>query len=170
MTMAAAGTFDAKRAQAKDLYDEGFSCNAIARKLDVSPSTISRWAKAEGLTFDRAQTAMAVRAHTVDMQADRLLLAQKMIVNASDTLDMLEGEFLVYSFGGKENDFNSHVLDAAPIEARRSAQVIAGVAFDKATKVLEKSNEGMGRAESLVDHLEQFFDQLPDEPAADDRE
>lgn len=162
--MARSGTFDSKRAQAKELYDEGYSCNAIARELDASPSTVSRWAKDEGLSFDRSQTELAVRAHMIDMAEDRVLLAKKMIVNASDSLDMLDRPFLVYNFGGKENDYNEQVLDHAPIEARRSAQMIAGVAFDKATKVLEKSNEGIGRAESLVDHLEQFFDSTPDEP------
>lgn len=156
------------RTDARALFDEGFGCNAIAAKLDISPSAISRWAKDEGLAFDRTQTAMAVRAHTIDMAADRLTIAKMMMVNGLDSLAMLDGPFEVYNFGGKDNDFNSRVLDSAPMDARRSAQMIAGVAFDKATKVLEKSNEGIGRAESLVDHLEQFFDATPDELVPDE--
>ncbi len=155
--MAARGTFDSKRAQAKELYDEGFSCNAIAQKLNASPSTVSRWAKAEGLLFDRSQTEMAVRAHTIDLAADRIELAKMMHINAMDSLAMLDGPFEVFAFGGKENEFNSQILDAAPIEARRSAQMIAGVAFDKASRIVEKSSPGLDEAVGMLDTLADGF-------------
>lgn len=155
--MAARGTFDSKRAQAKELYDEGYSCNAIAQKLDASPSTVSRWAKTEGLSFDRSQTALAVRAHTIDLAADRLLLAQKMVQVASDVLDSLDGEYLVYSFGGQENLYSEHLLDSPPVEVVRNAVTTAGIAFDKASKVLEKSTEGLTGAHSLLDSLATGF-------------
>jgi transposase-like protein len=80
------GTFDGKRARARELYDEGYSCNAIAKQLDCLPSTVSRWASAEGLTFDRSQTTLAVRAHTVDLAEARMVLAQKLMEKASDAL------------------------------------------------------------------------------------
>src|SRR5262245_8271385 len=102
--MARSRTFDAKRAQeARALYDEGHGCNAIAKRLDVAPSTISAWAKREGLAFDRSQTSLAVRAHTIDLAEARLLLAQKMTVAASDMLDRLDGKYIVFAFGGKSN-------------------------------------------------------------------
>lgn len=160
----AARTFSPEmRAEAKRLYDEGFGCNAIAKQLDWSPATISKWAKDEGLQFDRSQTALAVRAHTIDLAEARLELARKMSVAANDLLDSLDGEYLVYNFGGKDNSYEEHTLDKPPVEVIRSSIVTAGIAFDKATKVLEKTNDGIGRAESLVDHLEQFFDRLPDD-------
>lgn len=149
--MARPGTFDSKRAKARELYDEGYSCNAIARELDCSPSTISRWAQGEALSFDRSQTAMAVRAHTIDMAEDRLLLAKMMVVNAQDALGMLDRPFEVHSFGGKDGDFHSHVLHEAPIEARRNAQAIAAIAFDKLTRVVEKSNAGLEEALGTLD-------------------
>lgn len=156
--MARAGTFDAKRAQeARALYDEGFSCNAIARKLGCSPSTISRWAKDNELTFDRSQTALAVRAHVIDMAETRLLLAQKMAVAASDLLDALDGPYLVYSFGGRDNTYEEHTLDRPPVEVIRNAVTTAGIAFDKASKVLESTPEGTSEAESVLDRLEAEF-------------
>lgn len=139
------------RTDARKLYDEGFGCNAIAAKLGISPSVISRWAKDNELGFDRTQTEMAVRAHTIDMAADRILLAQKMIVNASDSLDMLDHTFLVYNFGGKDNIYQEHYLEAAPLEARRNAQAIAGIAFDKATRIVEKDNGGLDQAIGTLD-------------------
>jgi transposase-like protein len=145
------------REQARELFDEGFGCNAIAGKLDISPSAISRWADEEGLRFDRSQAALAVRAHTIDLAQARLELAAKMMVVANDSLAMLDGPFTVFAFGGKGNDFNSQVLDVAPMEARRSAQMIAGVAFDKATRVVEKSSPGLDEAVGMLDTLASGF-------------
>jgi predicted transcriptional regulator len=145
------------RAEARRLFDEGYGCNAIARKIEIAPSAVSDWAKDEGLRFDRSQAALAVRAHTVDMAEGRLDLARKMQQVANDLLDSLDGEYLVYSFGGKENDYNEHMLEAPPVEVIRSAVVTAGIAFDKATKVLEKSIDGVAGAHSLLDALATGF-------------
>lgn len=151
-------TLTGKRAQeATELYEQGFGCNAIARKMSIDPATVSHWAADVGLLFDRSQTAMAVRAHTIDLAADRLALAQLMHINAVDSLAMLDGPFEVFAFGGKENDFNSQLLDSAPMEARRSAQMIAGVAFDKATKVVEGTNPGQAAAVSLLAGLAEMI-------------
>jgi hypothetical protein len=62
------------RARARELYDDGHGCNAIAKQLHVAPSTISAGAKQEGLKFDRSQTELAVRAHVVDLRQGRALL------------------------------------------------------------------------------------------------
>lgn len=154
--MAAAGTFNAERAQ--ELFDQGFGCNAIARAMDCAPSSVSRWAKAEGKAFDRSQTALAVRAHTIDLAEARVELAKKMAQVANDMLDRLDGPYVVYSFGGKDNTYTDHTLAEPPVEVVRNAVTTAGIAFDKATKVLEKTPDGLQRAESLVDHLEAFFE------------
>lgn len=154
--MAARGTFDSKRAQARKLFDEGLSCNAIAKRLKCSPSTVSRWAKAEGLSFrDRAQTATANAVREFDMAAARIRLAEKMTANADKVLDSLDGPFLVYSFGGKDNDYNEHTLDEAPMSARREAQTISAIAFDKLTKAIESTEDadGLAPVESMLGRL-----------------
>lgn len=141
--MAARGTFDSKRAQARKLFNEGLSCNAIAKRLRCSPSTVSRWANAEGLSFkDRAQTATANAVREFDMAAARVRLAEKMTANADRALDGLDGPYLVYSFGGKDNTYAQHELTEAPISARREAQTLAGIAFDKLTKAIEGTADG----------------------------
>lgn len=154
--MAASGTFDHKRAQARKLFDEGLSCRAIAGKLGVSISTISRWAKVEGLSFtSRAQTATATAVREFDMAAARVRLAQKMTTNADHVLDTLDGPYLVYSFGGKDNDYNEHTLAEAPISARREAQTIGAIAFDKLTKAIEgiEDADGLAPVESMLGRL-----------------
>lgn len=148
-------TLNTKRA--KELFDQGYGCNAIARLLSVDPATISRWAKADGLKFDRSQTAMAVRAHVVDLAEARMLLAQKMVVAASDMLDRLDGPYTVYSFGGQYNEYSEHELDEPPVEVVRNAVTTAGIAFDKATRVVEGANPGHDAAVSLLTGLSKLM-------------
>jgi predicted transcriptional regulator len=155
--MARRGTFDSKRAQARKLYDEGLSCYAIAKHLKCSPSTVSRWAKAEGLTFDRSKTAAAVEAHTVDLAAGRIRLAEKMLATAETMLDKIDEPYLVFNFGGKDNDYNERVLDSAPVEVRRSVIVTAGITFDKLTRIVEKDT---GPAEAAAGVLDQVASAL----------
>ena len=59
----------------------------------------------------------------------------------------------MYAFGGKDNDYNEHMLDTAPVEVQRTAVATAGIAFDKATKFLDTSDEGTKDAKSLLSDL-----------------
>lgn len=154
--MSAGATFDP--VLAREYFDEGHSCNAIARKLGVAASTISRWAKKEGLKFDRSQTAMAVRAHVIDMAESRTLLAKKMLVVGHEAVDKLDEPWLVYSFGGKDNTYEEHILDSPPIDAIKTAQLVAKEAFLAASKALELTPEGAAAAVSVLDRLEAEFD------------
>lgn len=92
-----------------------------------------------------------------DMTSAREQLVQRMVENANRALDMLDGPFLVYSFGGKDNTYEEHELAAAPISARREAQALAAVAFDKLTKALEKDTSSLASAHSLLDSLSAGF-------------
>lgn len=146
-----AATFDT--ALARELYDAGHSCRSIAAQLDVAPSTISRWAKSEDLAFDRSQTAMAVRAHTVDLAAARLELSQRLMVSSFDALDELDGPYLVYSFGGRDNEYSEHTLDHAPVEARAKVHALAKQAFDASSRIIERD---AGGADAAIGVLGQF--------------
>lgn len=144
-------TFDT--ALARELYDAGHSCRSIAAKLNVAPSTISRWAKGEDLAFDRSQTAMAVRAHTVDLAAARNELAQRLMVSSFDALDELDGPYLVYSFGGRDNDYNEHELERPPVEVRAKVHALAKQAFDASSRILERTDTGLDLAVGVLDTI-----------------
>lgn len=148
-------TFDSERA--RELHGEGLSCNAIARDLGCAASTVSRWAKGEGLTFDRSKTAAAVAAHTVDLAAGRIRLAEKMLAASEEMLDVIDGPYEVYNFGGKDNTFESRVLDSAPVEVRRNVITTAGITFDKLTRIVEKSDTGLEQAVGVLDTLAEGF-------------
>lgn len=149
----AAATFDAERAQ--ELHALGLSCNAIARELGVAPSTVSRWAKRVGLSFDRSQVAAANAAHTIDLAKARLELAQEMAATGLELLRTRHGEYLVYAFGGKDNDYNEHTLDRPPVEVIRNIVTTAAIAFDKASKVVEGTPEGLSETVSVLDRLDE---------------
>ncbi|GAA1207311.1 helix-turn-helix domain-containing protein [Microbacterium maritypicum] len=166
----AQATFDAERA--RELYDQQLSCNAIARELGCAASTVSRWAKAAGLSFDRSKTAAAVAAHTVDLAAGRIRLAEKMLAASEDMLDVIDGPYEVYNFGGKDNTFESRVLDSAPVEVRRNVITTAGITFDKLTRIVERENGGLEQAIGVIDTLAVGFaaaaDRLRAETPADE--
>lgn len=137
----------ALKKRARLLHAEGHGCNAIARQLNLGPATISTWAKAEGLAFDRSQTAIAVRAHVIDLRADAMLAAQKAMVAAHDMLDRLDGKYVVAELGreggeGGGDRWIEHEFVLPPVEVVRNAVVTAGIAIDKALKVSSALDEG----------------------------
>lgn len=149
----AAGRPDKKRVQLRELHAQDMSVRQIAAQLGVSRTTVSRWAKEEGLAFDRARTAQAVAAQQIDLAAGRQRLAEKMLAAAEEMLDNINRPYLVYNFGGKDNDYNEHTLDSAPVEVRRNIITTAGITFDKLTRIVEKDPDVSG-AHSVVQSLE----------------
>lgn len=141
------------RTEALRLFEAGKSRNAIARELGIGAATVTKIIGDAGQAFDREQTAAAVKAHTVDLAALRLRLAEKMGTAAERMLDKLDDPYLVYNFGGKDNDYNEHTLDSAPVEVRRSVIVTGGIAFDKITRVVERDPDTSG-ATSVLSALE----------------
>lgn len=144
---------DEQSKRARELFDRGTGRNLIAVELGVSRTSVTRWADQEGLSFDRSQTAAAVAAHAVDMAAERIRLAGRMVVNADAALDSVSGPVIVYSFGGKDNTYEEHELAEAPVSMRREAQTVAAIAVDKLTKIVETDQQSANAASSVVDRL-----------------
>ena len=101
--------------------------------------------------------AAAVKAHTVDLAAGRIRLAEKMLAASEDMLDVIDGPYEVYNFGGKDNTFESRVLDSAPVEVRRNVITTAAITFDKLTRIVEKSDTGLEQAVGVLDTLAEGF-------------
>jgi len=165
-------TFQTKRGhEARALFDQGLSCRQIAKQLDVGVATVARWAKAEGLAFDRAQTKAATEARQVDLAVARVRLAEKMLHRSEEMLDALDSPYLVYNFGGKDNTYEEHTLQRAPVEVRRNAVVTAGITFDKLTRIVEREAGGTESAVGLLDHVASALgaaaDALRDEGSTD---
>ena len=76
---------------------------------------------------------------------------------ANGLLDMLDKPFTVYNFGGKDNTFNSAVLDAPPVEAQKSIITAGAIVFDKLSRIVEKSDTGLEQAVGVLDTLAEGF-------------
>lgn len=128
-----AAIFDVKAARA--LHAEGKSCNAIARELGVAPSTVSRWAKREGLAFDRAQVAAANAAHAVDLKARRQAIVSRLYGQVEADLDRLEAatfKTLTRDYGGGESPSE---LDFVPTQAKRDLMQSVSTALTSAARL-----------------------------------
>lgn len=62
---------EAERARLRELHGAGLSCGQIAREMSRDRATISRHARALGLSFARDQTKNATEARVIDAAAKR---------------------------------------------------------------------------------------------------
>ncbi len=122
----------------RQLHTQGLTLTAIAKQLGFAKKTISVHAARIGLRFDRAQTRNATRARSVDLTVRRQELAERMIEEAHWFLDQLHQPFKAYNFGGKDNIYREVQLDHPPVDAQRQIMTSAAIAFDKASKIVDK--------------------------------
>lgn len=146
-----------KRAEVIALFGEGFSRNEIARRAGVAGATVSKICAGEGLEFDRSMTALAVRAHQIDLAEERVLLAKKIAVRADELLEDMDAPMMVHNFGGRENTFVEELIDAPTVEARQRMMTGVGIAFDKITRIVERSTDGVVQANGILDDLAAGF-------------
>lgn len=148
---------DLTRAKIQQAGREGKSRNAVAREFSVAGETVTRICAEVGVTFDRTKTEAAVRAHAIDIAEARTLLIQTMLAEAQDQMDVVNAPYLVWAFGGMDGNIHSHLLDSAPLEARNTAMRSAALAFDKATRIVEKTSPGLDEAVGMLDTLADGF-------------
>lgn len=160
---------DDVRAAVVRLHGDGRGCNEIARELRIGSSSVSRIVRAAGLRFDRTATEIATRARTIDLADARTTLLQKMAVASSDMLDEIDGPYLVYSFGGRDNTYEEHLLDSPPVEVRRSVITTAGLTVDRVARYLDsRPTDSVAEAESVLDQFMAAIDAESDNYADDD--
>ena len=118
----------------------------MARDYGVAPRTITRWARELGIPpderFSTSSIAAATKAAADRRRAKRAALVDKMLDEADALLDRLRQPWLVWSFGGKDNIYNEHVLPEPPVEAVRNALTTAAIALDKSVVVDRHDNAG----------------------------
>ena len=148
---------DEQRAEVLRLHSEGLSRNEIARQTGLSAGSITNICNANDRGFDRSSTKHAQEARSVDLAERRQILAIRLDEAANGLLDMLDKPFTVYNFGGKDNTFNSAVLDAPPVEAQKSIITAGAIVFDKLSRIVEKSDTGLEQAVGVLDTLAEGF-------------
>jgi len=109
---------DDERQRIIDLLPSGRSCNAIGKETGHSSSTVSRIARAEGHVFAQANLARAHEAHESYGAEWRADFAKRLSAKCDSLLGDMDGAYLVYSFGGKDNVYNDQTLESPPTEAK----------------------------------------------------
>lgn len=145
---------DEESARLTELHGAGESLHFIAKDMQRSKDTVSRWAEKLGLSFSREKTAKAAEAKHVDNKARRARIEEQLLVKSEDMLAQLDEPAIVYSFGGQFNEYAEHELDKPdPVAQKHIVQALA-TALTAANK-LHEMNAGQ-QAEKAVSALVQM--------------
>lgn len=154
--MARGHTFDQGQ-RARELFDSGMSCNKIAKELGVAPSTISLWAKREGLSFDRARTALAVSAHRIDRAAVRADIIDRMYLRSQKILSRVEADSFTYRMPTQLGSETVSDAEPPPADEKNLASAI-GIYMDKSTRLeLIDADASESGARSMLADLGQML-------------
>ena len=118
------------------LHSQGLGRNAISREMGITNSVVSRTAEHLELTFDRSKIRAAMEARKADLEERRSLIAERFQDIAEESLERVYQETTVFSFGGKDNDYNEHTFPQAPIAERQKLVTTAAIAVDKSLKLV----------------------------------
>lgn len=133
-----------------ELAKAGLARNEIARQLQVSATTVTKYAPAG--SFDRAATQKAVRAHSVDMAARRAALAEQLLRDAERLRAQIWQPALVYNFGGKDNTYEEHTLQEQPVDGKRALMQTVATAMTTHLRLVDHDSDGgLDEARSVLD-------------------
>lgn len=139
---------DTERQAILDMQAAGESRNAIARQLGRSPGVVSKVVADAGRTFARGeQVAAATQAKQADNRARRAELESLLLTDAMELRKQLWEPALVYSFGGRDNTYEQHVLDRPDAQAQATILRAVGIAIDKSVRLAEVDKHDSGAAE-----------------------
>lgn len=136
------------------LHAQGWTRNDIARSLQRSPASISKYAAELGLTFDRTSVQAATDARKADAAAKRARL-QMLLLDEGERLVLEVRRPLTYiDHGGKDFDRVEWTQnEPSPVDKLKLMQA-AGVAIDRSLRLAEHDSEtGTEQAKSMLGDL-----------------
>lgn len=144
--------------RARELFDAGKSCNAIARELKVSVSTISGWAKREGLSFDQAATEDAVRVRRNSRAARRADIIDRLYDRTEAILDRLEAEEFDTLVPVGMGEMQTKSLTYVPTTDEKNLASSLNMYLERAARLeLVDDGEGVAEADSMLGRLAKRF-------------
>jgi hypothetical protein len=143
--------------RARELFDQGMSCNGIAKTLGVSPSTISGWAKREGLSFDRGVTEAAVNVLRVSRAARRSAIIDRLYDRSEAILDRLEAPTYMYRLTAGP-DVVTFEDEHPPSNDEKNLASSIGMYLERAAKLeAVDDQDGVAEADSMLGRLAKRF-------------
>lgn len=158
------------RSRVLNLYRAGSSRNAIAREIGISGSTVSSIVVADGGTFDRTQTALAIEARRIDMAVERAEIARMLLVRGREALEAMDQPATVHNWS-REGVFDEQVIDRPTFSDQRNLMTIAAIAVQRHADLVKvdagrDAEQGRSMVTDLRDQLtvliEGGADALPD--------
>lgn len=135
--MAADPITDTDRQRVAELHTAGKGRNDIATEIGRSAGTVSKIAKALGLSFDREATRAATAAKVADAASRRAALALDLLGDAEKLRSQLWTEATVFAFGGKDNIYAEHPLPEPPAVDKLKLLQAAGTAIRDSLRLTE---------------------------------
>lgn len=156
--MAAVPITDTERDRVRELHGQGLGRNEIAAQLGRSAATVTKIAKALGLTFDRRATQAATAAKVADARARRAQLMHELLDDAQKLRAQLWQPAMVWSFGGKDNTFAQRQVERPSFADQR--QIMTAVSTAISTSLRLDQHDGDGSVEQVGSLLGSLFDSL----------
>lgn len=143
-----------ERDRLRALHAAGLGRNDIARELDRSPATVSKYAGELGLTFDRTAVQVATEARKADARARRSELEVLLLEDARRLRAQLWQPHIYIDHGGKEFvRVEWEQPEPTPTDKLKLMQA-TGAAVDRSLRLAEHdSDQGVEQAKSLLTDL-----------------
>lgn len=146
---------DAERARIVEAVEAGRTRNDIARSFERSPSTISKIASDEGLSFDRSQTQAATKAKQADNRAWRAEFITKLQDDAEHLRKRFRSPITYFDLDGRTGGVAQVTLDEPTPADQRNLAGSLKMILDSMVNIerVDKPGAGHGIAEQLVENL-----------------
>lgn len=117
----------------------------IARDHGVAGSTVAKVADQAGETADfaRARTENATRAVQADLAKKRAEISARLLEKAAELIAQMDEPHLVFSFGGKDNQYAERTIPKPTTGDVRNLMTSAAIALDKHMKI-QDYERGLG--------------------------
>lgn len=144
---------DSIRLQIATLCKEGKTYAEIATLLKFSPQTIRSHAIQLGFA-PQAPDPAVIANRTARIAAKRAALAERALEEAEWFLDSLRKPTMVFAFGGKENEYNEHLLPSGPpIPDKRNLMQAYSIAVKSHIELERIDTDEGAEARSMLSEL-----------------
>ncbi|MDJ1136227.1 helix-turn-helix domain-containing protein [Streptomyces iconiensis] len=162
---------DKDRAAVRRLHAQGKARNEIARKLNRSPSTVSKIAaEAEPpLTFERGpEVVAATEARRIDLAARRTQLAEALHTDAERLRAQLWEPSTYGEFAGRDGEWHETYLDRPRFADQRQIITATATAVQQSLKLAPaEGGEGADQVRSMLGTLGEALTRAADDDADD---
>ena len=145
---------DSELEHIRALHAQGWTRNDIARSLQRSPASVSKYAAGMKLTFDRTSVQAATEARKADAAAKRARLQDLLLDDAHRLRAQVWEPHAYREYGGKDFVLREWTqTEPTPVDKLKLMQSL-GVAVDRSLRLAEHDNDqGTEQAKSMLGDL-----------------